>query len=61
MGKDSQGTEASGGSDGFGSRERSYNVGVSPEENRGGTAGTVGEVEGAATEPLMVSRERSER
>jgi hypothetical protein len=33
---------ASKGSDGFDSRERSYDVGISPEKNRGGTAGKVG-------------------
>ena len=34
------------GSDGFDSRERSYDVGISPQEDRGGAASEVGEGEG---------------
>jgi hypothetical protein len=47
MGKDSQGTEAdSSGSENYGldTCEAHY-VGFSPQEDRGGAAGTVGEIE----------------
>jgi hypothetical protein len=44
MGKCSKGIAASECSDGFGSCQAHY-VGVSPQEDRGGTAGAVGEGE----------------
>ncbi len=47
MGECSEGIAASEGSDGLSPQERSYDVGISPQEDRGGTAGTVGEGEGA--------------
>jgi hypothetical protein len=45
MGECSEGIAASEGSDGLSPQERSYDVSISPQEDRGGTAGKVGEGE----------------
>jgi hypothetical protein len=50
MGKGWEGIAASKGSDGFDSRERSYDVGICPQEDRRRSEIAVVEVEGGAKE-----------
>jgi hypothetical protein len=49
LGESSEGIASSEGSDGFGSCQ-AHDVGVSPEEDRSGTKGAVGEAENGTTE-----------
>jgi hypothetical protein len=50
MGKGWEGIAASNGSDGFDSRERSYDVGLSPPKDRSGAKSAVGEDTGGNQE-----------
>jgi len=54
MGECSEGITASKGSDGFDSRERSYNVGICPQEDRRRSKGTLGEDTSGAEEDCLV-------
>jgi hypothetical protein len=60
MGEDSKGIAASEGSDGIGSCQ-TQDVGISPQEDRGGAAGTVGEGKGSQEKGGLEPREPAPR